>query len=855
MAVFNEIRSYFVRNKDLHVLFVFDQMESMQTELSDPALAPWEEYPDYEYVVFDGGWFNVKYKIETEWKDKKVVLVFNSEKNPAPTNSETMLNFPLLDTLAANMQFMPIKYEAFCQEHRLPIDKFGSYVQRHIKEFTYAKFEKLFKDSLDPSVFSIDLGNRGFISGYLGENHILQWDEIFIRLIMISSDRKKEDNFYRSMFDYTDLLNELQQHLQKTFSRQALINKEVKMKEVAESLKYNAITQLLSIQNADPYKEFKVSNSIALEEMNRILALAQAMPKQKSEVFFKALETLSQSIRVSEIINIYGVDAEYYYVPEELCWAIIAKCAKEAHIGDAGQIAEKMQALAIKQEGETNLHTGILFVHQLAEYYHLAKQIGSMTFDQPNDYVVFYRMTFYKIDKAYRKTVGLYYDLGKESPCQNILDEAKARLDNEYWVLSHGLNVEWQKCIADRGMTFRSVKLPLQQDLFKEFSKAKGNCQIIIISDGLRYEVAEEIYYKIVEYRHVANLDAAMAMLPSETEYTKMAILPHQRLRYADNKMLVDDVYLPDIAKRDKHVKNYIQGATCYNFKDVKHITDKKIWREMFKSPIIYIFHDEIDDVGHDDDAEKLTIACNTAIKELAEFVNRLHNCNASSVWITSDHGFLFNDMDFQDPNKVKMGEEDSVVMERKSRYYFTSSNEGVHAFQKYPLMDVSEMQGDFFVTVPIGAIRVKAKGSSYRYAHGGASLQEMVIPLINSRRKEGVNKEKVNVQILGQRLNMVSSRLKFKIIQAEAVDMNTMARTVVCAVYDGETPVTAEKEVILGSESDDFNKRIFEVELTLNKSVANRILTLRIYDSSDRLNVLAKANVTNSTIIEQDEW
>ena len=86
MAVFNEIRSYFVRNKDLHVLVVFDQMESMQTELSDPALAPWEEYPDYEYVVFDGGWFNVKYKIETEWKDKKVVLVFNSEKNPAPTN-------------------------------------------------------------------------------------------------------------------------------------------------------------------------------------------------------------------------------------------------------------------------------------------------------------------------------------------------------------------------------------------------------------------------------------------------------------------------------------------------------------------------------------------------------------------------------------------------------------------------------------------------------------------------------------------------------------------------------------------------------------------------------------------------
>ena len=854
MAVFNEIRSYFERNKDLHVLFVFDQMESMQTELSDPTLAPWEEYPDYEYVVFDGGWFNLKYKIETEWKDKKVVLVFNSEKNPAPTNSDAMLNFPLLDTLAANMQFMPIKYEAFCQEHRLPIDKFGSYVQRHIKEFTYAKFEKLFKDSLDPSVFSIDLGNRGFISGYLGESHILQWDEIFIRLIMISTDRKKEDKFYKSMFDCQDVLNDLQQHLQKTFARQALVNKEVKMKEVAESLKYNAITQLLSIQNADPYKEYKVSNSIALEEMNRILALAQAMPKQKSEVFFKALETLSQSIRVSEIINIYGVDAEYYYVPEELCWAIIAKCAKEAHIGDAGQIAEKMQALAIKQEGETVLLTGIQFVHQMAEYYHLAKQIGSMTFDQPNDYVVFYRMTFYKIDKAYRKTVGLYYEMGKESPCQNILDEAKARLDNEYWVLSHGLNVEWQKCIADRGMTFADVKLDRQQDFFKSIHFSSGIKQVVIISDALRYEVADDLYFEMAKQRHLATFDAAMAQLPTWTEYTKVSLLPHTSLRFADKQLMVDDVHLGDTVSRTKHLERYIPKAKCVTYSQVKQ-NNREQNRELFKAPLVYVFHDVIDDDGHKDDPQRLTNACKTAVQELEWLVRHIHDANISSIWITSDHGFLFNDMNFLESNKVAAGEESDKVIEKKSRYYLTTSSENIHAFQKFPLSDVSAMQGDFYVAVPIGAIRVKASNESYRFAHGGASLQEMVIPVIHSKIKDENKKEKVNVQILGQRLNMVSSRLKFKIIQAEAVDMNTLARTVVCAVYDGETPVTAENEVILGSESDDFNKRIFEVELTLNKSVANRILTLRIYDSSDRLNVLAKANVTNSTIIEQDEW
>jgi hypothetical protein len=66
------------------------------------------------------------------------------------------------------------------------------------------------------------------------------------------------------------------------------------MKEVAESLKYNAVTQLLAIQNIDPYKGYKVSNSVALEEMNRLLALAQTLPKTKAEQFFQSLKKLSQ---------------------------------------------------------------------------------------------------------------------------------------------------------------------------------------------------------------------------------------------------------------------------------------------------------------------------------------------------------------------------------------------------------------------------------------------------------------------------------------------------------------------------------------------------------------------------------
>ena len=852
MAIFNEIERYFERNADLHVLFIFDTMQNIETELSDPNVTPWAEHPEYVFEVFNGQWFSTKYKINAEWTDKRVVLLFPEEKYREPANSETMLNFPLLDVLASNMKFMPIKWEAFCQQHRLPIDKFGSFISKHIGELTQSRFEKIFKDSLDPQVFSIDLANRGLISGYLGESHILKWDEIYLRLLIIAEDEKKESQFYKSIQSCKDVFDDLQRHLQLVFGRQIQMNKTEKIKEVAESLKYNAITQLLAIQNFDPYKEFKVNNSVALEEMNRLLALAHTLPKAKADSFFKSLETLSQSIRVQEIINIYGVDAEYYFVPEELCWAIIGKCAGEAHTAEAENISEKMQSLAIKQENKPDLLNAILFVSKLTDYYLAAKTIATLKFNQPNDYVVFYRTVFHKIDTAYRKAVGLYYSISKDSPAQDVIEEAKNRLDNEYWVLSNQLNVDWMQCVEERDMAFADVQLKHQQDFYKHI-QVPNLKQVVIISDGLRYEVAQELYFEMAKSRHEAELDAMLAMLPSETEYTKTALLPHQSLRYVDNKMLVDDQHLDTTEKRIKQVQKYVPNAHCVSMKEVlQNSRDQN--RELVKFDLLVVFQDVIDETGHKDEPEKLTYACEEAVEELRKAVVKLHDANSSSIWITSDHGFLFNDFQLGDTNKLKAIEDKSTILEKMSRYILSTSDEQIRGIMRFPLEQVSGMKGDINVAVPIGTIRLKAPGASYRYAHGGASLQEMIIPVIHSRNKDENKKEKVGVTVLGQKLSMVSSRLKFKVIQSEAVDMNTVARTVTCAVYDGDTPVTAEKQLTLDStDAVNYNNRIFELELTLNKPVSSRLLTLRIFDVDDMLNPLAKVNVTNNTIIEQD--
>ena len=131
---------------------------------------------------------------------------------------------------------------------------------------------------------------------------------------------------------------------------------------------------------------------------------------------------------------------------------------------------------------------------------------------------------------------------------------------------------------------------------------------------------------------------------------------------------------------------------------------------------------------------------------------------------------------------------------------------------------------------------------------------QEMIIPVIRSQQKRTNKTEKVGVALMSHNLNMVSSRLKFQMIQSEAVSMTVMERKVVCCIYNGDDPVTQEKEVTLNStDATNLNNRVFEVTLNLNKSVNASMLQLRIYDVDDKLNPLVRETVKNNTMIEQD--
>lgn len=842
----DRIYNYFERNPQLHVLFIFDKMNIIQTELEEAS--GWAD--GYIYKVFDGAWFNTKYAIENLWKNKRVVLLFPTELYPM--TEEQQLKFPLLDMLKANMEYKEDDYASYMQQYGLP-EKFRGFVRKNIGEMMSSRVSNILSGHIDSSSFSEDLVCRAFITNYMGEKKLLEWEQLIVKLIILdgTGDEKKRLDFWYKLGKNQDASKTLSGKLNKLFGLTPNPNIPQRMKAVAESLKYNSITQLLDPVAGDPYKQYKISNSVTLDQVNKIYELG-VHDRGLSEKFTQSMRILAADIKEESIISIYGIDANYYYLTEALCWPILKEIVEQKLMAAPDEVNDRMRQLSLKLPIEGDIQTVIRFIEQAALYYMQVRGISTLKLNSTKEYVEKYIGEFYLVDMYYRHTLEAYHTLiTMENPLEKTLGDAKRQLDQDYAKMSNVLNLEWLTCVKEKGNWFAETGFNRQEDFYTNESDSNVK-QVIIVSDALRYEVAKELMQELAKEKHVATIGAYQTMLPTETKFCKPSLLPHHSLEIQGTDMAVDGMVLTTTEQRTNHLDKYREGAVCIRYEDVMN-GDQTTMRELFKRPLVYIFHDTIDEASHSQSPFEVISACRKAIEQLTVLVKRLHaTWNVTSVLVTADHGFLYNDMKFEEKDKHSVND---PSLEKKTRYYLTDSNDEVEGIVKFPLEKVSAIKSatPLQVAVPLGTNRLAAAGG-YNFAHGGASLQEMIIPVIKSQLKRTNKTEKVGVALMNHNLNMVSSRLKFQLIQSEAVSMTVMERKVVCCIYNGDDPVTQEKELTLNSaDAVNLNNRVYEVTLNLSKSVSASMLQLRIYDVEDRLNPLVRETVKNNTIIEQD--
>ena len=847
------IYEYFARDAELRVLFIFQGSVDL-FEATELESAEWK--PGYRYVDFKGDWFTTKYRLDNEWQDDKVVI-FCHQASPSH-NKALQASFPLMDVLAANMEYHSQDYAAFMQQHGLPTTdrQLVRLVERNVISLQSDKMLRFFMPYYQDGSATYDIMVRGFISYFMGAHRVMDWDGIVLKLLLYGREceSSKQREFHVKLRGCKDAEEALGKHLTGIFGVSYNDDSKEKVAEMVKVMKYNAIVQNLAPVAADNYRQKRITDGVALQHMNRILELALGNGKT-AEALTELFNELGGEVHDADIIRWYGTDANFYYVPEGLCVPIIKTLLEEKIENEPAEVIGRMEELMLKHSDNSVLTAVMNYAIVVARLYEKALSLGSLTLNTADEYVAKYVTDYCFIDQYYRQANEAYYGIAPTSELFDTVQHVKNRLDQNYSKLCNRMNLEWTRCLKETG-GMNGVHLLRQQNFYDERIKPVQKKVAVIVSDALRYEVAQELTCELAKSKHVASLKPALAMLPTETKYGKPSLLPHRELklygRGEEQDMAVDDHILDTTQKRSEHLQTYRDGAVCVTFETVAEYNQERN-REIFKHPLVYIFHDVIDKTGHDGNAKQIVKSCRDAIGELATMIPKIHaTYNVTEVYITSDHGFLFNDMAFAEKDKHRIEED---CLERSTRYYVTMSKDEVKGVVKFPLSEASGMVNaeGVMVAVPEGSNRFAAPSGGYMFTHGGAALQELIIPVITSRLERSDTKQPVGVMLLDRRLSMQASRLRFKLLQTETVSMDMKERMIRVALYHNDVAVTPVKDILLDKTDPSLDNRKIKVDLTLNKNVDAKVLQLKVFDATDELNPLIKENVTNNTLIEND--
>ncbi len=463
-----------------------------------------------------------------------------------------------------------------------------------------------------------------------------------------------------------------------------------------------------------------------------------------------------------------------------------------------------------------------------------------------------YRREWFRIDQLYRQFI--YAARTAEFP--GPLEPLRTQVENFYAnKFLYELGNAWQQQV-DNVDRWRSAALRPQTAFFtahvKPIIREGRKKAVVIVSDALRYEVADELGSRIrQEDRFDAVLDARLGVLPSYTQLGMAALLPHRTIEHSKggDPVLVDGQRSDGTANRSKVLAAV--GGKAIQAEDVISLTRDEL-RELYaQHEVLYIYHNRIDATGDKAGTERQVFeAAEDTLRELVDLVKRLANVNATTILITTDHGFLFQDTALADAFYLSTLPQGDDIKVTNRRYVLGRGLKDDPAFKTFTAAQLG-LDSDLDVQIPKSIHRLRLPGAGSRFVHGGASLQEIVIPVLTINKKRKSDTRLVNVEVLPESDKITTGQVVVKLYQSEPVSEKVQARTVRAGLYVGETLISNQLELMFDQASADKRDRYQNAHMLLSQDANaynNRSLEFRLEEripNTNQWRVYAKAMYT----------
>ncbi|NLN95591.1 MAG: BREX-1 system phosphatase PglZ type A [Bacteroidales bacterium] len=708
------------------------------------------ELQDVEKIVAQGNVFALKYRILKQEPTQKFLLYFPHKR---PDNE---LNW-LLDIELSNFVFDTEQSALFLQEMELDYI-YKDLVKQHLTFFAARdrrqRFMELFNPNDEPQVLKYKI-----LSVVFGT------DNYDLETLVIA--------YANSYFSNLEKLNrDLERYDLREFIWQEISNK-YKYTGSGQNI-YEFIIEVFE-------NSFPLTQKTGLTADARLILSSWRDSVTMRESYEKMSENIASVLKVEDLLQdveteLIMEDELFEFTDQKMIYELVHSLI------DQDISFERFQNIVKSREPKFWFSDYKNLYYALENAFMLFEQIKKIHYEHTDAEAAIkaYINNDFKIDYHYRKFYEHFHLSEKKNIIKHLIGKVEKIYVNE-WLFACGN--AYQKLLNQKTRWNFSGML-MQRDFFNTRVQPILERQkiVVIISDALRYECGVELANEINRIsRFNAVLEPMVSTLPSYTQLGMAALLPHKSLSFADesDNILADGMMSVGSENREKILKNNtkrdVRTIKAHEFLQMKNPDRRLLIRDV---EILYIYSNKIDEAGDNKMTEdEVFKATREEIEHLKNLVVAATSANASRVLITSDHGFLYQDsaVDENDFLETKfMGN----TFNNHRRFVLGSkliSNDATMHFSSDDLYLESGVE----VLIAKGINRFKVKGAGSRFVHGGASLQETIIPLLDISKGREETVRQVDVDIIQSHSRITTNSLPVEFVQKEPVSDKVLPREI----------------------------------------------------------------------------
>ena len=826
------------------IVFWYDNDQTVETEeeLEEIRTALAENNNEIKLHILNNNFFETKKLLE--YDNKKSNYLIYSPQAKRDNESNWLLDIELYSSRFENSKISDIKSAIGIEDSSL--DRF---LEKNAKFFTNKKRVSAFK-----LLYTHDWKEDKFVLGILAvltKSPTIDQREIVRNLLVASLD--EEENIIWSAIEKFEFVNDFWTMVSRHFgySSEHPTLKKLFLSFIITHMDRNTKVALKN------YKQYVNRQSNECEIFLRGWLDHSKDSKQFDDYSHQLLSEAKGKLEKSLTSLLNKKDVEDYLEAESLdifdkniIRNIVAKMTAEGD--DFDKYLEWIDSRKTKHwyKEYENIYCGIenaLKLHQLSkEIEHEGINKQSL-----NELFKGYTNRYYLLDYYYRK---FYYHYDKDNEKEILKKDIKDKVENLYKKMVDSLHTRWDELIESELENKWNIELIDNQDNFYKnyvnniIRRNDRDKVAVIISDALRYENAVELKDVLNKNtKGTIELKSMAGSLPSYTKLGMASLLPHKIIEYNNNSISVDGISSEGTKNRGKILLNGYLDSIVFKFSD---LMEQKIdiARDAIKGKrVIYIYHNKIDDIGDKTSSEKNVFdAVQSTIEDIDKMINRLgRSLNITKIIVTSDHGFIYNREPLEDIDKIETNDFDKdKIIESNKRFIMSEQDISIKNTHKFSMDSIVDSDKNMYVYVPLGDLRFKSQGGGVNFAHGGASLQEIVLPVLIYNHiksdsvldKRGIEHGKVEITVLESHKKITANTFKIRILQTAKVTAKREPLRYKIALYDGDgNMVSDEKLVIADSTSNEPEDRIQKVILTLGSDIKNGICNLKATDEDTK--------------------